>query len=89
MSQLEKQGLLARQAHPSDGRAVLVRLTSRGARLADRMIEAVATADAAAFAHLGDADRRTTERLLRRVQAGIESAMTSDQSVQRASERNH
>jgi DNA-binding MarR family transcriptional regulator len=89
VSQLEKQGLLTRRPHPNDGRAVLIRLTSRGGRLADRLIEAVATADAAAFAHLGEADRRTTERLLRRVQTGIESAMTSDQSMQRASERHH
>ena len=75
VSRLEKQGLLARQAHPSDGRAVLVRLTPRGRRLAGRLIEAVAEADAEAFAHLDDADRDTTEQLLRLVQAGIESAM--------------
>ena len=75
VSRLEKQGLLTRRAHPSDGRASLVRLTRRGLRLAGRLIEAVAEADAEAFAHLDDADRDTTEQLLRLVQAGIESAM--------------
>jgi len=81
VSQLERQGLLTRRPHPNDGRSVLVRLTSRGRRLADQLIAAVVTADAEVFAHFGDADRRTTERLLRRVQAGVESAMVSERGA--------
>lgn len=75
VSRLQKQGLVARRTHPNDGRAALIRLTPRGLRLAARLIEAVAQADAEAFAHLDDADRDTTQQLLRLVQAGIESAM--------------
>ena len=78
VSRLEEQGLLTRKPHPIDSRAVLVRLTSRGRRLADQLIEAVATADAEVFVHLGDTDRRTMDELLRHVEAGIETAMRSE-----------
>ena len=78
VSRLEEQGLLTRKPHPNDSRAVLVQLTSRGRRLADRLIEAVATADAEVFVHFDDTERRTIEELLRRVEAGIETAMCSE-----------
>jgi len=84
VSRLEKQGLLTRRAHPNDGRAALVRLTPRGRRLAARLIDAVAKADAEVFAHLDDADRHTIEQLLRLVQAGIESAMAPEHDTARA-----
>jgi DNA-binding MarR family transcriptional regulator len=84
VSRLEKQGLVVRRAHPNDGRAALVRLTPRGRRLAVRLIEAVAEADAEVFAHLDDADRDTTEQLLRLVQLGIESALAPDHDTKSA-----
>ena len=78
VSRLEEQGLLTRRPHPNDSRATLVQLTAQGHRLADRLIEAVAMADAKVFAHLGDTERNMVEDLLRRVEAGVQSAMRSE-----------
>ena len=75
-ARLEKQGLVTKRPHPSDGRAVLIKLTRRGRQVADQLIDAVALADVAALAHLSIGDLRTADELLMRLQAGIESAIS-------------
>lgn len=76
IGRLEAQRLIRKKIHPSDGRAVLVELTRQGQLVADEIIDAVAQADVAALrqsaSHLPQADR-----LLRHLQAGIESAMAA------------
>ena len=49
---LEAKGLLVRAAHPTDRRAIALRLTPAGARRADEANTAVEAADAAYFAAL-------------------------------------
>ena len=80
-ARLEKQGLVTKRPHPSDGRAVLIKLTRRGRQVADQLIDAVALADVAALAHLSIGDLRTADELLMRLQAGIESAISPQQEV--------
>lgn len=77
VSQLEKQGLVVKNRHPGDGRAVLVGLTRRGRRIADELIDAVARADAAAFGGSDALEQDQAQTVLRRLQAGIESTMTA------------
>jgi DNA-binding MarR family transcriptional regulator len=69
--QLEGQGLIARRGHPKDGRSFLLRLTPKGRRLADRMIRAVADADAVLAAHLGRRDSQVAIALLGRLEEGV------------------
>ena len=71
--QLEEQGLIARSPHPSDQRAVLLRLTRRGREIADQVIAAMAEADATIVAHLNQRDRGISGRLLLRLQKALES----------------
>ena len=78
-ARLEKQGLLTKRPHPSDGRAVLVRLTRSGRKVADQLIQAIAVADTAALDHLGDGDLATADELLLRLQRGFEAALSPQQ----------
>jgi DNA-binding MarR family transcriptional regulator len=71
--QLEEQGLIARRTHPKDQRAVLLRLTPRGRRVADNVIAAMADADKAIVVHVRRRDRQAAERLLLRLQRAVES----------------
>ena len=72
--QLLKQGLVARRPNPDDHRSALLRLTPKGRRVADRVIAAVADADAAIARHMAQHDRRGTELVLRILQEGVEEA---------------
>ena len=51
---LESKGLIERLAHPTDGRARTLALTSAGVSLVNRANAAVEHADRAYFAALGD-----------------------------------
>jgi DNA-binding MarR family transcriptional regulator len=64
VSRLEQDGLVARGPHPRDGRAVLVTLTPKGRRLAER---ATSLLNASVFADPGVSGRRveTLVRVLR------------------------
>jgi DNA-binding MarR family transcriptional regulator len=73
--QLEKQGLVARRPNPDDRRSSLLRLTSEGRRVADRVIAAVAEADSAIAAHIGRNERRAALKILTDLQGGLESVM--------------
>jgi DNA-binding MarR family transcriptional regulator len=75
-----------KRLHPSDGRAVLVQLTRRGRKVADQLIDAVALADEAALADLSVSDLPTADKLLTRLQAGIESAMSIQQEMRSGTE---
>ena len=62
---LESQGLVVRKADPDDSRALLLAVTDRGARLAQRAVRVVEAADAEFFAAAGDTG--SALRLLRRL----------------------
>lgn len=62
---LESQGLVVRKADPDDSRALLLAVTDRGARLAQRAVRVVEAADAEFFAAAGDTGAAL--RLLRRL----------------------
>jgi DNA-binding MarR family transcriptional regulator len=55
LQKLEDKGLIARSVDPSDTRAKQLRVTDRGAELAERAVAVVESADAAFFAATPDA----------------------------------
>jgi len=78
---LEQQGLVSKRPHPSDGRAVLVKLTRQGRQVANQLIDAIALADDAALTHFRVSDLHAADELLRSLESGIESAMTAQLDV--------
>lgn len=60
---LEQRRLIRRAAHPADGRARAVSVTSRGAALADRANGAVEACDREFFSALGAGQERFTRAL--------------------------
>ncbi len=78
VSQLEKQGLLVKNRHPGDGRAVLVSLTPRGHQVAGELMDAVAHADEAAFGDSDAIEQDGAQSVLRRLQASIESTVAAN-----------
>lgn len=74
VSQLESKGLVERRPHPNDRRSSLLSLTSRGRRVADRVIAAVAKTDARITEPLSAQDRDRIEHFLHVLQEGVESA---------------
>src|SRR5262245_54467756 len=67
LQKLEDKGLIEREVDPSDTRAKLLRVTPRGAELAERAVAIVESADAAFFAATPDTE--TLLRLLRPLSA--------------------
>lgn len=76
--QLENQGLVERSPHPGDGRASLLRLTARGRRVADRVIDAIAEADRMIVSQLSREDQRLADHLLRQLQTSVEAALEAN-----------
>ena len=72
---LEQAGLVQREIDPRNRRAILLRLTDRGAAVRDDLREARRRAAEDLFAPLSDADRETLAGLLARLdppeQAGV------------------
>lgn len=67
LDRLEEAGLIDRVADHSDGRAVRIRLTPRGTRLAKRALLAPIAADKAFLEHLNERRRRSFALLLKRL----------------------
>jgi DNA-binding MarR family transcriptional regulator len=65
---LEKQGLVERRPHPTDGRAKLVEATRKGKQLA-RRADAILATPPAALSALGDEDLAALQRILERLRA--------------------
>ena len=64
---LESRGLLARQPHPQDGRALGLHLTAEGRALMQEAEQVVAELEDSVAAALTPAERRTLTRLLHKV----------------------
>jgi DNA-binding MarR family transcriptional regulator len=69
LDRLEARGLIARRAHPDDGRQSLVRLTATGRRRVDGALQALLGYETSLLDHLSDHDRATTVRCLKRLLA--------------------
>jgi DNA-binding MarR family transcriptional regulator len=67
LDRLERAGLIARSPSPSDRRAVLVRLTGRGERLAEQTLHAVIAVDEAFLEPLSPRQRDSVAALLKRL----------------------
>ncbi len=67
LNSIEKRGLITRQPHPSDGRAVGLHLTAEGAQMATQAQQAAQDLEAAATPRLSTAERKTLMRLLQKI----------------------
>lgn len=67
VKQLLDRGLITRQPHPNDGRAMGLHLTPAGRALLKKAGDTAAEADLESTARLTDAERQTLTRLLRKV----------------------
>jgi DNA-binding MarR family transcriptional regulator len=73
LDRLEARGLVARDGHPEDGRAVLVALTDEGRELVDRVLPDHLATEQRLLAGLPKQDRAHLARLLRAMEAGLVS----------------
>jgi DNA-binding MarR family transcriptional regulator len=73
LDRLQRAGLITRTSSPTDRRAVLVRLTPRGERLAEQALHAVIAADEAFLEPLSQRQRDAIAALLKRLLLHSES----------------
>jgi DNA-binding MarR family transcriptional regulator len=74
VDRLARAGLIERQAHPEDRRAVLVGLTKEGLALIDNMLAAHVENERAVLAALSADEQRQLDRLLSKLLTGLEKA---------------
>jgi DNA-binding MarR family transcriptional regulator len=75
LHRLEKAGLIERRPDPGDGRGRLVRLTSRGRRLVDRIVASHLDNENRLLRGLNERDRRELAALLRRLALSLEQGI--------------
>lgn len=78
LDRLLQAGLVVRRADTDDRRAVRVKLTKKGERLAVRALQAVLAADEDVLAPLGDRQRATLAAGLKRVLLHLDGGATPD-----------
>jgi DNA-binding MarR family transcriptional regulator len=71
VDRLADRGLVARGAHESDGRGQVVRLTRRGVRFVDRMIEVHLANEARLVAALSEREQQHLARLLTKLATSL------------------
>jgi len=67
LRELDKRGLIERQPHPTDRRAVGLLLSPDGKALMKKAEKAASAADLQGTAHLSPAERKTLTRLLQKI----------------------
>lgn len=67
LRQLDKRGLIKREPHPTDGRAMGLSLTPAGKKLIAEAEQAASAADLTGSARLTAAERKTLANLLRKI----------------------
>jgi DNA-binding MarR family transcriptional regulator len=67
LRELDKRGLIERQPHPTDRRAMGLLLSAEGKALMKKAEKAASAADAKGTAHLSPAERKTLARLLQKI----------------------
>ncbi len=79
---LEAEGLLVREPHPSDRRATLIRLTTKGMQVCKESMLANHATVTEIYEHLSAADRQHLARILKKLTAAInETQATVDSPV--------
>lgn len=73
LGRLEAAGLVRRDPDPNDRRGLLVTLTKNGRERVDEAVEAHLANEQAMLSALSAQDRKTLDRLLRRLVAGFEA----------------
>ena len=68
---LEEKEYVRRTKHPDDGRAVLLEITARGSRLAEKIAQDMKTQQAAIFADFSANERRTIRQGIERLAAAV------------------
>jgi DNA-binding MarR family transcriptional regulator len=81
VDRLARAGLIARQAHPGDRRAVLVGLTPEGLALIDSMMAAHVENERAVLKALSAAEQQALDRLLAKLVAGLENGAAAVSSA--------
>ena len=69
---LERDGMLARSAHPQDGRSVVIRLTAKGRKRVEAAVPVHRRDIESALSDLSIAEREQLSRLLMKVSAGFD-----------------
>jgi DNA-binding MarR family transcriptional regulator len=77
LDRVEAAGLVERRPDPDDRRGTLVRLTAKGRRIVERAVETHVAREAEVLAPLSAAERRTLDRLLRKLLRGLGEAQSS------------
>jgi len=67
VNELEQRGLIKRQPHPSDGRAISLHLTASGKKLMREAEKTAAALESEAAARLSPAETKTLIRLLKKI----------------------
>jgi DNA-binding MarR family transcriptional regulator len=67
LARMEKQGLIARESDPVDGRGVVVSITPAGERLAQPLVRLAKRHEASVLAPLGERDASALVAVLRRL----------------------
>jgi DNA-binding MarR family transcriptional regulator len=67
LRELDKRGVIERQPHPTDRRAVGLLLSASGKALMKKAEKAASAADAQGIAHLSPTERKTLARLLQKI----------------------
>jgi DNA-binding MarR family transcriptional regulator len=67
LRELDKRGLIERQPHPTDRRAVGLLLSTSGKALMKKAEKAASAADLQGTSHLSPAERKTLARLLQKI----------------------
>ena len=75
LDQLERMGLIERQDHPDDRRALLVGLTDDGRSQADRAVEAYLKQELELLNALNARERKSLEGLLRKLLLSVEPSV--------------
>jgi len=74
----ERKGMVRRSPHPTDRRKILVSITPQASAIVDEMLPVIHGAQAAVFAPLTAAERRTFIALLARVQTRLGELVDAD-----------
>jgi DNA-binding MarR family transcriptional regulator len=69
VSTLQARGLVTRRRHPSDRRAVILRITGEGVELVEQLFPEHTQRVAATFATLDDAEKRSLAEICRKLAA--------------------
>src|SRR4249920_3525759 len=78
LDRMEEAGLVVRRPDPTDRRGTRVRLTRQGRTAIDRAVQDHGRNEDVLLRRLSPTDRRTLDRLLRRLLADFETAATDD-----------